>query len=210
MIKKTSLIFVLFLSSCSSNYSYDAYKFFPKYEKDGMKTQISQNSKNDELIEIITQFNSDKKQENFRKLNEILSDPKSDSKTIADAEMIMANMLLREGKNEEALEYFKLSAEHNNGYSQYKMYKAYRYSSDPFNLYRNDSLAFKYAKKSAENNIVKGQVALAQSYLYGEGVRKNTEISFYWTKMACQNGSEYSCEIYYGVLNKLNNQKLNL
>ena len=211
MLKISIVVISLFLAGCvSSGSSYSTWEYFSITQKLDMEYQISKNSQNIELYDVLTQLKPSQRRKTIGKVEKVLINPNSNLKSISDAEMVLALLLLKDGDKNSAFQYLKSSAEKNNGYAQYEMALYYKgITHNQMRLPRNDAVAFSYTKQSAENKFPKAQYSLAHLYLNGKGVRKDTNKAFYWIKKACENGHKEACNIYYEVVNEINNLKLN-
>ena len=68
---------------------------------------------------------------------------------------------------------------------------------------KNEQLGFKYLKKSAEQEVARAQLMVAEAYIYGKGTAVDSQKAFYWIEKAVNNNSDEAKSLlgvmyYYG------------
>ena len=109
--------------------------------------------------------------------------------------------LFRDGEGvdknfKEALRYFQRAADKDDGEAMNSL--ALIYDQGGYGVAQDAQKAFEWFKKSAEAGNANGMSNLSLCYLWGSGIRKNTNLAEYWMKKAAENGA------FYGMLKYAN------
>ena len=98
----------------------------------------------------------------------------------------------KEGRNEEAFELFKASAEHGFANAQYSLGKCYYNGSGTA---KNPKLAAQWFQKAAEQGDSYSQVLLGIMYIQGDGVKQDQDEGISWLIKAAKQGEKQAQNI---------------